>query len=98
MRPRCPPPNATEPNPVNQPWNGVSPTIDPRRWRNVPGSAAQYTVELLPAARFTTCVAGNQKSLVDLTTGTFRLRFTGRPSPTSKLAAASWRPTAVTAS
>ena len=28
-------PSATEPAPVNQPWNGTGP--DPRRWRNVPG-------------------------------------------------------------
>jgi len=78
-----PAPNATEPNPVNQAWSGSG--ADPRRWRNIPGSAAQYTVELLPAPGYTSCLAGNQKSLVDLTTGTFRLRFTGRPSATSKL-------------
>ena len=78
-----PAPNTTELNPVNQAWTGAG--ADPRRWRNVPGSTAQYTVELLPAAGYTTCIAGDQKSLVDLTTGTFRLRFTGRPSPTSKL-------------
>jgi hypothetical protein len=80
---QVPAPNATENNPVNQAWDGVG--NDPRRWRNVPGSTAQYTVELLPASGYTQCFPGQQKSLVDLTTGTFRLRFTGRPSPTSKL-------------
>src|SRR3954471_24159146 len=38
-----PAPNATEPNPVSQAWNGTG--DDTRRWRNVPGSTAQYTVE-----------------------------------------------------
>ena len=33
-----PAPNATENQPVNQAWNGTSPTSDPRRWRNVRGS------------------------------------------------------------
>ncbi|MGH2969373.1 MAG: hypothetical protein ACRDK0_09955 [Solirubrobacteraceae bacterium] len=80
---QVPAPNATEENPVNQKWDGVG--ADPRRWRNVPGSAAQYTAELLPAAGYTQCIPGDQKSLVDLPTGTFRLRFTGRPSKTSKV-------------
>jgi hypothetical protein len=79
-----PAPNASEPNPVNQAWDGKTPTADPRRWRNVPGSTAQYTVELLPATG-TKCIPGTQSSLIDLTTGTFKLRFTGRPFPTSKL-------------
>jgi hypothetical protein len=79
-----PAPNASEPNPVNQPWDGRNPTDDPRRWRTIPGSTAQYTVELLPATG-TKCIPGVQTTLVDLATGTFKLRFTGRPSPTSKL-------------
>jgi hypothetical protein len=77
-----PNPNATELNPVNQPWDGTG--EDPRRWRTIPGSEAQYTVELLPATG-SKCVPGDQTTLVDLTTGTFKLRFTGRPSETSKL-------------
>ena len=77
-----PAPNASEPNPVNQPWNGTG--ADPRRWRNVPGSTAQYTVELLPARNYTQCIPGpTRSSLIDLPTGTFRLRFTGRPRPDS---------------
>jgi hypothetical protein len=80
---QVPRPNDTELNPVNQPWNGTG--TDPRRWRNVPGSNAQYTAELIPAAGYTQCIPGDQKSLVDLNSGTFRLRFTGRPSPTSKV-------------
>ena len=47
---RCttvPAPNATENQPVNQAWNGTG--ADPRRWRKVPGTPTQYTIELLPA-------------------------------------------------
>ncbi len=78
-----PNPNATEVNPVNQVWGGTGP--DPRRWRNVPSSTAQYTIELLPAPGYTKCIPGDQRSLVDLATGTFRLRFTGRPYAASKV-------------
>ena len=83
---RCdqvPAPNASEPNPVNQPWNGNG--VDPRRWRNVPGSAAQYTIELLPAGNNPQCIVGNQSTLIDLATGTFKMRFTGRPSADSPI-------------
>jgi hypothetical protein len=79
---QVPAPNGSELNPVNQVWNGSLP--DTRRWRTVPGTTAQYTIELLPA-KGTKCVIGDQTSLVDLATGTFKVRFTGRPSPTSKL-------------
>jgi hypothetical protein len=78
---QVPAPNGTELNPVNQRWSGTGP--DPRRWRNVPSSTAQYTVELLPAPGYTQCIPGDQRSLIDLQTGTFRLRFTGRPRETS---------------
>jgi hypothetical protein len=78
---QVPAPNASELNPVNQQWDGKG--TDPRRWRTLPGTTAQYTVELLPATGYDKCVPGDQKSFVDLKTGTFRLRFTGRPSPTS---------------
>jgi hypothetical protein len=82
---RCtnvPAPNATEPNPVNQQWSGAG--ADPRRWRNVQGSPAQYTIELLPA-KGTTCVENDPTSMLNATTGQFRIRVTGRPSATSKL-------------
>ena len=76
-------PNATEDSPVNQLWNGVG--ADPRKWRNVAGSEAQYTIELLPAPGRTACVAGDQASMIDPGSGTFRLKVTGRPNATSKL-------------
>ena len=85
---RCtnvPAPNATENQPVNQAWNGTSPTLDPRRWRNVAGRNTQYTLELLPAPGKATCVAGDLASMVDPATGTFRIRSTGRPRQGSKL-------------
>ncbi len=79
-----PAPNSTELNPVNQQWDGSG--FDVRRWRTVPGSTAQYTIELLHTANYTACLPDPQKqdSLIDLATGTFKIRVTGRPSPTSK--------------
>jgi hypothetical protein len=79
-----PAPNATEQSPVNQLWNQVS-AKDPRKWRDVAGSSAGYTVELVPAGTNTTCVEGNDGSMIDPATGTFRIRVTGRPSATSKV-------------
>ncbi len=78
-----PKPNATELNPVNLKW--ATGTTDPRRWRNVAGSEAQYTIELLPAKGKAQCVQGDPTSMLDPTTSTFRIRVTGRPNATSKL-------------
>jgi hypothetical protein len=80
-----PAPSPTEKSPVNQKWSGTG--ADPRIWRNVPGSTSQYTIELLPAANstYTECVPGKQESMLDTSTGTFKIRVTGRPSPTSKV-------------
>lgn len=69
-----------QPSPVNQPWNGTSPSADPRTWRTIPGSPAQYTIELLPANGNSQCVAGNDATMIDAATGTFKIRATGRPS------------------
>jgi hypothetical protein len=78
-----PAPNGTENQPVNQAWSGTG--TDPRRWRNVAGMPTQYTLELLPANGATSCVEGNLTSMVDSTTGAFRIRATGRPRSGSKL-------------
>ena len=61
VRRTSPAPNATENSPVNQKWNGAS---APTRasWRNVAGSDAQYTIELLPAHGHAACVEGDQAS------------------------------------
>jgi Tfp pilus assembly protein PilX len=75
---QVPAPNAAENNPVNQ---QVDPThIDTRRWRNVPDSAAQYTIELLHTEKYTKCEVDPKKqdSLIDLSSGTFKIRVTGR--------------------
>lgn len=76
-------PNATENSPVNQQWSGAG--ADPRKWRNVAGSPAQYTLELLPAKGYTKCVEGDQASMIDPSTGTFSVRTTGRPNSASSL-------------
>jgi Tfp pilus assembly protein PilX len=78
-----PAPSATEPNPVNAVWNGLG--ADPRRWRNVTGSISQYTIEVLPANGKPQCVDGDQTTMLDQKSGTFRIRVTGRPSATNKL-------------
>ena len=77
-------PNGTEKSPVSQAWK--TGTADPRDWRNVPGSDAQYTVELLPAKNAPTgkCDVGKANSMLDPVTGTFRVRITGRPYALSK--------------
>jgi hypothetical protein len=77
-----PAPNATEASPVNQPWDGSG--LDPRRWRKVTGSEAEYTLELLPA-KGAKCVKGDVDSMIDPKSGTFRVRSTGRPKASSKL-------------
>jgi hypothetical protein len=62
---------------VNQRWDGVG--ADPRQWRNVPGSDAQYAVELLPANGAAACDPANaQPTMIDSATGTFSIRTTGR--------------------
>jgi hypothetical protein len=78
-----PAPSVTEKSPVNQKWSGSG--EDKRVWRNVPGGTAQYTIELLPAAGFTQCEEGKQESMLDTSTGTFKIRVTGRPSEKSKV-------------
>jgi hypothetical protein len=83
---RCinvPAPNATENQPVNQPWNGTLP--DTRRWRKVAGTPTEYTIELMPANGNPLCVENNLATMIDGATGSFRVRATGRPRAGSKL-------------
>src|SRR5262249_3908483 len=44
---------------------------------NIPGSEAQYALELLPATLGGTCSTTNGASIINPTTGTFRVRATG---------------------
>jgi hypothetical protein len=77
-----PDPNASERSPVNLQWDGAG--ADPRIWRAVPGGNTQYTVELLHTKNYPGgCVTTDQKSIIDESTGTFKIRVTGRPSATS---------------
>jgi hypothetical protein len=81
---KAPNPNASEKNPVNLQWDGAG--ADPRQWRTVPGGTTQYTVELLKTKNYPNgCVTTDQKSIIDESTGTFKIRFTGRPAPNSKM-------------
>jgi hypothetical protein len=77
-----PAPNATELNPVNQVWNGVAP--DTRRWRSLPSTTDEYTIELMPAPGSTKCDPAKQSSFVDMTTGTFKIKVTGRSYKNAK--------------
>jgi Tfp pilus assembly protein PilX len=69
-------------NAVNLEWAGTG--ADPRRWQTIPGSSAQYSIELLAVQN--TSLAGTElcnpalpgAGMVDPTTGTFRIRATGR--------------------
>ena len=69
-------PSPSGSTPINQQW--TTGTADPRNWRNVTGSTAMYTIELLPTAGSTSCVNGHQESMIDQTSGTFRIRATGK--------------------
>jgi hypothetical protein len=81
---KAPDPNGSEKSPVNLQWDGVG--NDPRVWRTVPGGQTQYTIELLDTKNYPNgCVTTDQKSIIDESTGTFKIRFTGRPSPTSTM-------------
>jgi hypothetical protein len=73
-------PNATEKSPINQQWDGAG--ADPRVWRKLPGVNAEYTIEVLHQPSFTQCDPTKQESVVDMSSGTFRLRFTGRARTT----------------
>jgi hypothetical protein len=79
---RCtnvPAPNGTENQPVSQAWSGP-PAVDRRLWRDVRRDETKpprYTIELLPANKATACVEGNEATMIDAGTGSFRIRATG---------------------
>jgi Tfp pilus assembly protein PilX len=83
-------PPTTPSAPVNQRWDGTG--ADPRQWKNVTGSSAQYTVELLPANGATTCsTTSPDTSMLDTSTGTFRIRATGRVGKVTRSIVATFR-------
>ena len=65
------------PSAVSDPWDGITPTDDRRRWMTLPGSKARYTIELLPANGATVCSTSDPQTVIDSDTGTFRIRATG---------------------
>jgi Tfp pilus assembly protein PilX len=86
-----PPPNASEPNPVNQKWNGVG--GDPRNFRKVQGGNAEYAIEMMPATNdgFTSCQVNNGPSVIDQASTTFSLRTTGRSGDVKRSVGATLR-------
>jgi len=93
-----PAPNTTEPSPVANKWYPAQ-GADTRtgHWRNLPGSSAQYSIELLPATAPTTtnpypqCVQGDDTSMIDPSTGMIRIRVTGRSGNAKRTLIASFR-------
>jgi hypothetical protein len=67
--------NVDAPAPVNQPWNGTGTDTRTRR-RTIPGTNAEYTIELLPQVG-TTCNPSDPAAMIDTRSGTFRVRATG---------------------
>ena len=84
-----PAPSASEPSPVNQAWSGSG--ADPRNWRTISGSNAEYTIELLPAPGQASCVQNNESSMIDPNNNTFRIRATGRIGGTKRSIVATYK-------
>jgi Tfp pilus assembly protein PilX len=92
-----PAPNPGEPNPVTSEWYDGAPDTRTGHWRNVPGASSTYAVELLAAKDPTAavpmpqCTVGDQTSMLDPATGTFRIRSTGRAGNETRSIVASFR-------
>jgi len=82
--------NVTAPSALNDEWNpSVNPTDTRLNWRTLPGSTAQYAVELLPASG-TRCVQ-NDGGASMIAKGTFRIRSTGRANGVKRSIVATFR-------
>lgn len=67
------------------PLNDPNPTVAARRWKTVPGSTAEYSIEILAANGKAACdTADPAGTFIDTDSGTFRIRSTGRASATAK--------------
>jgi hypothetical protein len=92
-----PAPNASEPSPVALKWYGTGTDTRTGHWRKVPGSTAEYSIELLPATAPTAgnptpqCVQGDDTSMIDPSTGMIRIRVTGRSGNSKRTLIASFR-------
>jgi hypothetical protein len=72
-----PAPGPGQPSPVNQLWDGRG--ADPRSWRPLFDSRADYTIELLPQNGYARCDTANpQGSMLDSAQGTLQIKATGR--------------------
>jgi hypothetical protein len=67
-----PAPSATEPAPVNQKYSTGT-----FKWRNIPGEASKYGIELIPVTGYSSCLTTDQYSMID-PEGNMQLRITGR--------------------
>ena len=91
------PPNPSEPSPVALKWYGTGTDTRTNHWRNVPGTNAQYAIELLPAKAPTVavpqpqCVQGDDTSMIDPSTGMIKIRVTGRSGNAKRTLIASFR-------
>jgi type II secretory pathway pseudopilin PulG len=83
------PPSPSEPNPVNQVWNGVG--VDNRKFRKVQGGKAEYAIELMPANGFAKCFTTDDRSVIDDSSSTFSLRTTGRSGKVKRSVGATLR-------
>jgi Tfp pilus assembly protein PilX len=92
-----PAPNPGEPNPVATQWYGTGTDTRTGHWRAVPGATSTYAVELLaakdPTATASTpqCTVGDQTSMLDPSTGMFRIRSTGKAGNERRSIVASFR-------
>ena len=84
-----PGPGGGQSSPVNQAWSGSG--TDPRNWRTIPSSTAEYTIELLPAPGKSSCVQNDESSMIDPNNSTFRIRATGRAGGTKRSIVATYK-------
>lgn len=92
-----PAPNGSENSPVALKWYGTGADTRTNHWRNVPGTSAQYSIELLPAKAPTVavpqpqCVQNDDTSMIDPSTGMIKLRVTGRSGNAKRTLIATFR-------
>jgi hypothetical protein len=69
------------PNAVNQPFTGTPPPT--RKWRDVPSSGSEYSIELLPKSGQSTCSTTDPIGTMIDSDGNFRIRSTGHVKGTN---------------
>jgi hypothetical protein len=83
-------PNGSERNPISQQYDGPG-TTDSRVWRKLPDKKSEYSIELLHTPKYDKCYSDKQDSLIDMSSGTFKVRINGRStdklSPTRSIVA-----------